>query len=49
MILGHSERRQYLRETDEIIAKKLKAVLEARLLPILCIGETKEEEKPKNR
>ncbi len=43
VILGHSERRQYLRETDEMIAKKLKAVLEARLLPILCIGETKEE------
>ena len=43
VIIGHSERRQYLGETDEMIAKKLKAVLEARLSPILCIGETKEE------
>ena len=43
VIIGHYERRQYLGETDEMIAKKLKAVLEARLSPILCIGETKEE------
>jgi len=43
VILGHSERRQYLGETNEMIAKKLNAVLEAHLLPILCIGETKEE------
>lgn len=43
VILGHSERRQYLKESDEMIAKKLKAVLEERLSPILCIGEAKEE------
>jgi len=43
VILGHSERRQYLNETDEMVNKKLKAVLEAGLTPILCVGETKQE------
>lgn len=43
VIIGHSERRRYFKETDEMINKKLKAVLEKRLKPILCIGETKEE------
>jgi len=43
IILGHSERRNYLKEDDEMIAKKIKAVLETHLSPILCIGETKEE------
>lgn len=43
VIVGHSERRRFLAETDEIINRKLKAVLETRLAPILCIGETKEE------
>lgn len=42
VILGHSERRIYFGETDEVIAKKLKAILENKLSPILCIGETKE-------
>ena len=45
VILGHSERRKILRETDEMINKKLLAVLEERLSPILCVGETKEERK----
>jgi triosephosphate isomerase len=40
VILGHSERRQYYGETDEIIAKKYAQVLEAGLTPILCVGET---------
>ena len=40
VILGHSERRTLFGETDELIAKKLKAALDARLSVILCIGET---------
>ncbi len=43
VILGHSERRRNLGETDEMINKKVKAALSAGLLPILCIGETKEQ------
>ncbi|MGI6450711.1 MAG: triose-phosphate isomerase [Desulfitobacteriia bacterium] len=39
VILGHSERREYLKEDDELIAKKVKAALEAGLIPILCVGE----------
>lgn len=45
VIVGHSERRRYFGETDEIINKKIQASLKARLIPILCIGETKEERK----
>ena len=40
VILGHSERRQYYGETDEIIAKKYAQALAAGLTPILCVGET---------
>jgi triosephosphate isomerase len=40
VVLGHSERRTYFGETDEIVNKKVKAALEAQLDPILCIGET---------
>ena len=39
VILGHSERRQLFGETDEGIAKKLRAVQAAGLRPILCVGE----------
>lgn len=39
IIVGHSERRKYFQETDEIVSRKLKAVLKARLKPVLCIGE----------
>ena len=38
VILGHSERRKYLKETDEMINKKIKAVLSLGLKPILCIA-----------
>ena len=37
VIIGHSERRKYQKETDEMINKKIKAVLKAGLKPILCI------------
>jgi len=43
VIIGHSERRQYFGETDETVNKKTKAAQAAQLLPIVCIGETLEE------
>lgn len=45
VIIGHSERRGNLRETDEMIHKKVRLALESGLIPILCIGETFEERK----
>lgn len=39
VIVGHSERRKLFLEQSELIARKIKAVLEAGLTPILCIGE----------
>ncbi len=39
-IIGHSERRQLFGETDETVNKKIKAAQEAKLIPILCLGET---------
>lgn len=38
-IIGHSERRQFFGETDETVAKKILAGLEAGLTPIVCVGE----------
>ena len=43
VIIGHSERRQYYNETDEIVNKKIKAAFENELKPIVCVGETLEE------
>jgi triosephosphate isomerase len=43
VIIGHSERRQYYNETDKTVNLKLKAALEHRLLPIVCVGETLDE------
>ncbi len=43
VILGHSERRQHFGETDGALQRKVPAVLEVGLTPILCVGETEEE------
>ena len=40
VILGHSERRQYQKESDELISKKAQAAHTASLKPIVCVGET---------
>jgi len=42
-IIGHSERRRHLGETNEMIHKKTKAAISAGIAPILCVGETAEE------
>jgi triosephosphate isomerase len=39
VIIGHSERRQYFAETDEMVNKKIKAALAHNLKPIICVGE----------
>jgi triosephosphate isomerase len=43
VILGHSERRQYQKETDDLIARKALAAHAASLKPIICVGETLQE------
>ena len=43
VIIGHSERRQYFKETDETVNKKIKAAFDNNLKPIVCVGETLEE------
>lgn len=43
VILGHSERRAHLGETDEMVNKKIKAALHAGLKPIVCVGERERE------
>jgi triosephosphate isomerase len=43
IIIGHSERRNIFKEDNDIINKKLKAVIRAGLIPVFCVGETLEE------
>jgi triosephosphate isomerase len=43
VILGHSERRGFFGETDQIVNKKVKAALAANLTPIVCVGESLKE------
>lgn len=42
-LIGHSERRQYFAETDEIVNKKLHTALKHGLVPVVCVGEVLEE------
>jgi triosephosphate isomerase len=43
VIIGHSERRAYFQDTDQAVNKKVKAAFKAGLKPIICVGETLEE------
>lgn len=49
VIIGHSERREYFGETDEIIAKKVKKAIESGLKPIFCVGEKLSDRKAGNQ
>lgn len=43
VIIGHSERRQFHHETDEVVAAKTQAALRHGLVPVICVGETSED------
>lgn len=43
VLIGHSERRQYHGETDELLGRKVAAALKHGLIPVLCVGETADD------
>lgn len=43
VLIGHSERREYHAETDEVVAAKVQAALRHELVPVICVGETLEQ------
>jgi len=43
VIIGHSERREYHAETDDVIAAKVQAALRHKLVPVICVGETADD------
>jgi triosephosphate isomerase len=43
VIIGHSERRQYHNETDELLAQKIAIAIENGIVPVICVGETTED------
>jgi len=43
VLVGHSERRQYHGESDEVVAAKFEAALAAGLKPVLCVGESRQQ------
>ncbi|MBB6217369.1 triosephosphate isomerase [Anaerosolibacter carboniphilus] len=45
--IGHAERRNFFHETDEMVAKKVKLILAHDMIPVVCIGESKEEKDEK--
>jgi len=42
-LVGHSERREYLCETDEMVGRKVAALLARNIMPVICVGETENE------
>ncbi len=46
-IIGHSERRQYFGDTDELVNAKIRAALEHKLIPVFCVGETETQREAK--